>query len=118
MSVSDAAPTGDDVLAALRAHKAVLVERFGVAGLALFGSFARGEAGADSDIDILVRFDGPASRKAISARSSTSKTCWAARWIRSPTKRRAPNSAPVSNGRRSMPDKGFGLSGMRWADAH
>ena len=60
---SDAALTGDDVLAALREHKAVLVERFGVAGLALFGSFARGDAGADSDVDILVRFDGPATSK-------------------------------------------------------
>ena len=61
--VTGAALTGDDVLAALREHKAVLVERFGVAGLALFGSFARGEAGADSDVDILVRFDGPATSK-------------------------------------------------------
>lgn len=26
---------------------------------ALFGSFARGEGGADSDIDLLVRFAGP-----------------------------------------------------------
>ena len=58
-----AALTGDDVLAALREHKAALVERFGVAGLALFGSFARGDAGADSDVDILVRFDGPATSK-------------------------------------------------------
>lgn len=58
-----AALTGDDVLAALREHKSALVERFGVAGLALFGSFARGDAGADSDVDVLVRFDGPATSK-------------------------------------------------------
>jgi predicted nucleotidyltransferase len=31
--------------------------------LALFGSVARDEAGADSDIDVLVRFDGPATSK-------------------------------------------------------
>jgi predicted nucleotidyltransferase len=35
--------------------------RFGVARLALFGSTARDAAGAGSDIDILVSFDGPAT---------------------------------------------------------
>ena len=53
--------TGDDVLTALREHKTALARRFGVAEISLFGSFARGDAGADSDIDILVRFDGPAT---------------------------------------------------------
>ena len=33
-------------------HKAVLAERYGVAELALFGSFVRDEARADIDIDI------------------------------------------------------------------
>ena len=50
----------DEVLALLRAHKPVLEQRFGVVDLALFGSFARDGATAGSDIDILVRFDGPA----------------------------------------------------------
>ena len=49
------------VLDLLREHKPTLVERFGVSKLALFGSFARGSAIDDSDIDILVRFDGPAT---------------------------------------------------------
>jgi hypothetical protein len=31
----------------------------GVAALYVFGSVARGEARADSDIDVLVEFDGP-----------------------------------------------------------
>ncbi len=53
--------TRDDVLGALRDHKATLGRRFGVAALALFGSFARDDAGADSDVDLLVRFDGPAT---------------------------------------------------------
>ena len=35
--------------------------RFGVVDLALFGSTLRGEARADSDVDVLVRFDGPAT---------------------------------------------------------
>ena len=56
--------TKDDVLAALGAHKRVLEERFGVASLALFGSFARGQATDASDIDILVRFNGPATSRA------------------------------------------------------
>ena len=55
--------TRDDVLGALRDHKATLGRRFGVAGLALFGSFARDDASADSDVDLLVRFDGPATSK-------------------------------------------------------
>ncbi len=47
-------------LTLLRTHKTVLVQRFGVADIALFGSTARGEATPDSDMDILVHFDGPA----------------------------------------------------------
>ena len=53
----------DEALTLLRAHKSVLARRFGVVGLALFGSTARDEAVAGSDIDILVRFDGPATSK-------------------------------------------------------
>ena len=47
----------------LRAHKATLAERFGVTSLALFGSAARDEADSDSDVDILVTFDGPATSR-------------------------------------------------------
>lgn len=50
-----------ETLRLLSAHKAILVSRFGLTGLALFGSTARNEAGADSDVDILVSFDGPAT---------------------------------------------------------
>ncbi len=53
----------DDVLKLLRAHKATLAQRFGVTELALFGSFARDQAADDSDVDILVGFDGPATSK-------------------------------------------------------
>ena len=49
----------DEALTLLRDHKLVLVQRFGVVDIALFGSTARDEAGAGSDVDILVRFDGP-----------------------------------------------------------
>ena len=51
------------ILDALRKHKPVLEERFGVTELTLFGSFARDQAAEDSDVDILVKFNGPATSK-------------------------------------------------------
>ena len=53
----------NEVLSLLRAHKSELMSRFGVIELALFGSFARGQAAEGSDVDILARFDGPATSK-------------------------------------------------------
>ena len=53
----------DEILKALRAHKATLSQQFGVTDLALFGSMARNQASEDSDIDLLVRFDGPTDWK-------------------------------------------------------
>lgn len=47
----------------LTKNKAVLTQRFGVTRLALFGSTARNAATANSDIDILVDFDGVATSK-------------------------------------------------------
>ena len=41
--------------------KPLLVARYGVTQLALFGSTARNAARSDSDVDILVAFDGPAT---------------------------------------------------------
>ena len=41
--------------------KSTLMHRYGVTRLALFGSTARDAAHNDSDIDILVAFDGPAT---------------------------------------------------------
>ena len=52
-----------EVLDLLRIHKPVLVERFDVTELALFGSFASDAADEDSDIDVLVGFAGPATAK-------------------------------------------------------
>ena len=53
----------DKSLTLLRAHKSVLADRFGVDDIALFGSTARGDAAQDSDVDVLVRFDGPTTSK-------------------------------------------------------
>jgi len=50
-----------EILKLLQTHKAELAKQFGVVRLALFGSTARDAAVPDSDIDILVEFDGPAT---------------------------------------------------------
>lgn len=60
-SSAKTATTRNDVLDFLRAHKDELARRFGVGDIALFGSFSRDEAKENSDIDILVRFDRPAT---------------------------------------------------------
>ena len=49
------------VLEQLAQSKPTLVARFGVVDIALFGSTARDTARHNSDIDILVSFDGPAT---------------------------------------------------------
>ncbi len=53
----------EQALELLNANKQLLKQRFGVRRIALFGSTARGEARSDSDVDVLVDFDGPASSK-------------------------------------------------------
>ena len=49
----------DAILGLLQEHKATLAQRFGVSTLTLFGSVARDQAKDNSDVDILVSFDGP-----------------------------------------------------------
>ena len=48
------------VLERLRALKPELRERFGVDAVFVFGSHARGEAGPDSDLDLLIDFTADA----------------------------------------------------------
>lgn len=47
------------ILATLRTHRALLAQRFGARQIGLFGSAARDELRADSDVDVLVEFDEP-----------------------------------------------------------
>jgi len=47
----------------LSRSKPELQARFGVTGLALFGSIARDTSTSVSDVDVLVAFDGPATSK-------------------------------------------------------
>ena len=49
------------ILELLARCKPELTSRYGVSRLALFGSAVRDQARPDSDIDILVSFDGPAT---------------------------------------------------------
>ena len=60
----------------LTRSKPILADRYGVTHLALLGSTARDTAGNDSDVDILVAFDGPASRCVSAASSSPRATRW------------------------------------------
>jgi len=52
-----------EALKILTSVKPELVKQFGVVRLALFGSTVRDEARSDSDVDIMVAFDGPANSK-------------------------------------------------------
>ncbi len=40
-------------------YKVVLFQKYNIASMAIFGSVSRGEATAESDVDILVEFDEP-----------------------------------------------------------
>lgn len=53
----------DDALKLLREHFIETQRQFGVKRLALFGSTVRDEAREDSDVDLLVEFDGKADSK-------------------------------------------------------
>lgn len=60
MSATSTTDIAEHVIATLRAHKAEL-RRAGIRHLSLFGSVARGDAEAGSDVDLAAEFD-PAAR--------------------------------------------------------
>lgn len=49
----------DDIVARLRTLAGPLRQRWGIRIIGVFGSVARGEARADSDVDLLVTYDRP-----------------------------------------------------------
>lgn len=59
----DATMRRADVIAAISGHRDEIAHRFGVRSLSLFGSVARDEARPDSDIDLVVDFEGPNLRR-------------------------------------------------------
>lgn len=50
--------TREEIVATLRRERARLSSRYPIRRIALFGSWARGEAREDSDVDVLVEVDG------------------------------------------------------------
>jgi predicted nucleotidyltransferase len=46
--------TSDQILDFLRQHKQEMLDRFGVTKIGLFGSYARGDARDDSDVDVAI----------------------------------------------------------------
>ena len=57
------AATPEQLISRLREHGPALREQFGVRRLRVFGSLARGSASPESDVDVLVDFQAPASAK-------------------------------------------------------
>jgi len=51
----------DEALDILTRLKPILAKRFGVVRMGLFGSTVRNEARQNSDVDVMVLFDGPAT---------------------------------------------------------
>jgi predicted nucleotidyltransferase len=52
--------TRKDVISLIRKHR-VQLNQLGVKSLSIFGSVARGEERPESDVDVLVEFNGPAT---------------------------------------------------------
>ncbi|HDH51578.1 MAG TPA: nucleotidyltransferase [Nitrospirae bacterium] len=48
-----------EIKALIQKQKKGLRDRYGVMTIGIFGSYARGEHGAESDIDVLVEFEKP-----------------------------------------------------------
>ncbi len=53
--------TLEEIKKIINSHRTELEERFKVKSIGIFGSYVRGEATPESDIDILVEFTGPVS---------------------------------------------------------
>ncbi|MBU4317876.1 MAG: nucleotidyltransferase domain-containing protein [Proteobacteria bacterium] len=51
--------TAEEILRQLRADKTFLNHKFGVIDIGLFGSFAKGLSGLESDIDLIVELKEP-----------------------------------------------------------
>ncbi|MCI4626774.1 MAG: nucleotidyltransferase family protein [Candidatus Magnetoovum sp. WYHC-5] len=51
----------DDIKAIINSYKNELMIEHKIKAISIFGSYARGEQGEKSDIDLLAEFDGPIS---------------------------------------------------------
>ena len=57
--------TLNEIKTLLKKHKPLLCEKYAIASLAVFGSYARKEQTDESDVDILVDFSSPVGIKFI-----------------------------------------------------
>ena len=89
MAMPDDAPSRAELVALLRAHQPEL-QAVGVEAITVFGSFARGDAASEADVDLAIRAGAgfracllsvqrSASRTSWKTFGSSSLTCWA--WI-------------------------------------
>jgi predicted nucleotidyltransferase len=51
--------TRDEILRALKGSKSIFFQKYPLKSMGLFGSFARNEGTAKSDVDVLVEFNQP-----------------------------------------------------------
>ena len=51
----------EEIKEIIRSYREELEERYRVSSIAIFGSYVRGEQKKESDIDLLVEFEGPVS---------------------------------------------------------
>ncbi len=58
--------TLEEIRGILREHMDELRSKYGVRTIEIFGSYARGEQGKDSDLDLLVEFEKPVGLLTIS----------------------------------------------------
>ena len=94
-----------EILELLHRHKPELARRYGVRDLALFGSSVRGTAREDSDIDILVTFDGPATSRRYFGLLFYWRICSAVRWTWCRTRHCGQNFASMWSKRQSMSER-------------
>ncbi|MEM2002885.1 MAG: nucleotidyltransferase family protein [Candidatus Methanomethylicaceae archaeon] len=52
-------PNREEIIALLRQHYPHLATQYGVRRIGLFGSYAHGESGEASDVDLVVEFEHP-----------------------------------------------------------
>lgn len=57
------AASTEQLISRIRQHRPQWQAEFGVRQLRLFGSWARGSAGPQSDVDVLVDFEAPSTAK-------------------------------------------------------
>jgi predicted nucleotidyltransferase len=51
--------TRDDIIKKLRVQRSYLAAEYGVSKIGIFGSYAKGYAAANSDVDLVVEFETP-----------------------------------------------------------